>query len=90
MEPMFLREVEQNSQPGGYGNDIDMMSGAEYPRMGRLFAFRPNAAEHLARFTQEILRGPATMHFSTKPIVRAASPLRSADTPMDTCANGDR
>lgn len=33
--------------------------GQEYPKIWHLFAFRPGATEHLAAFTQEIMRGPA-------------------------------
>ena len=32
--------------------------GADYPQIWHLFAYLPKATEHLARFTQEILRGP--------------------------------
>ena len=61
MEPMFLPSVEQNPHPGPYFDSIRMMqaSGAEYPQIWHLFAYRPQATEHLARFTQEIMRGPA-------------------------------
>ena len=60
MQPMFLPGVEQNSQPGPYADMIRMMqdSGSEYPQIWHMFAYLPKATEHLARFTQEILRGP--------------------------------
>lgn len=63
MRPIFLPQVEANPQPGGYADAINAMkrNGTEYPQIWHLFAFRPQATEHLARFTQEILRGPAPL-----------------------------
>ena len=54
-----LPGVEQNPQPVPYCDSLRMMreAGAEYPQIWHLFAFRPQATEHLARFTQEIMRG---------------------------------
>jgi len=39
--------------------------GGEYPKIWHLFAFKPRATQHLAQFTQEILRevGPLTPGF---------------------------
>ncbi len=60
MKPMFLPGVEQNPAPGPYRDIIEMTraTGAEYPQIWHMFAYLPKATEHLARFTQEILRGP--------------------------------
>ena len=60
MKPMYLPDVEQNPQPSPYRSLIEQMQqqGLEYPQIWHLFAFLPSATEHLARFTQEILRGP--------------------------------
>ena len=59
MEPMFLPGVEKNPQPGAWADAIRMMqaAGGEYPQIWHMFAFRPEATTHLARFTQEIMRG---------------------------------
>jgi len=61
--PMFLPEVEQHNEPGPYVDFIRMMqsAGAEYPKIWHMFAFRPQATQHLARFTQEILREPGPL-----------------------------
>jgi len=61
MKPMFLPGVESQPKPGPYyeGLRATQRSGAEYPQIWHLFAFLPSATEHLARFTQEIMRGPA-------------------------------
>lgn len=63
MPPMFLPGVEASSQPSPYARAIEAMrrAGAEYPQIWRLFAFKPAATEHLARFTQAILREPAPL-----------------------------
>ena len=79
MEPMFLRDVEQNAQPGPYRDAISMMKsvGTEYPQIWHLFAFRPNATEHLARFTQEILRGPAPLSPGMRELIAAFTSTRN-------------
>jgi hypothetical protein len=73
MKPMFLPGVEQNPQPGAYRDAIETIraGGQEYPQIWHLFAFRPRATEHLARFTQEILRGPAPMSPGIRELIAA-------------------
>lgn len=62
-KPMFLPEVEAQPQPSPWARAIEAMkqSGQEYPQIWHLFAFKPAATEHLARFTQEILRESAPL-----------------------------
>ena len=73
MEPMFLPGVERNPQPGPYQDLIRMMqaSGGEYPQIWHMFAYLPKATEHLARFTQEILRGPAPLSPGMRELIAA-------------------
>ena len=73
MDPMFLPDVENNPQPGPYYENLQAMrnSGAEYPQIWHLFAFRPQATEHLARFTQEIMRGPAPISPGLRELIAA-------------------
>ena len=63
MEPMFLPGVEQNPQPGPFADIIQVMqaAGSEYPQIWHMFAFKPEATAHLARFTQEMMREPAPL-----------------------------
>jgi hypothetical protein len=63
MERMFLPEVEANAQPSAWTDSIRMMqgAGAEYPQIWHLFAYKPEATAHLARFTQAMLREPAPL-----------------------------
>ncbi len=79
MKPMFLPGVEQNPQPGPFLNLIRSMqaNSAEYPQIWHLFAFRPQATEHLARFTQEILRGPAPLSAGLRELIAAYTSSRN-------------
>lgn len=62
MDPMFLPGVENNPQPGPYADALRTMQAAgEYPQIWHLFAFKLRATDHLARFTQEIMREPAPL-----------------------------
>lgn len=73
MKPMFLPDVEQHPQPGPYRALIEQMQGqgAEYPQIWHLFAYLPRATEHLARFTQEVLRGPAPISPGMRELIAA-------------------
>ena len=77
--PMFLRGVEQDLKPCGYADSIRAMqaSGAEYPGIWHLFAFLPEATRHLARFTQEILRGPAPITPGIRELIAAYTSYRN-------------
>jgi alkylhydroperoxidase family enzyme len=45
--------------------------GREYPQIWHLFAFKPSATEHLARFTQEILREEAPLTPGLRELIAA-------------------
>lgn len=83
MKPMFLPGVENHPQPGPYRDFIQTMQqgGREYPQIWHLFAFRPAATEHLARFTQEIMRGPAPISPGLRELI-AAYTSRKNDCPF--------
>lgn len=73
MKPMFLPGVERNPQPGAYADSIRVMQAAdqEYPQIWHMFAFKPEATAHLARFTQEILREPAPLSPGLRELIAA-------------------
>jgi alkylhydroperoxidase family enzyme len=73
MEPMFLPEVEMKPKSGPYGDLIRTMQegGSEYPKIWHLFAFQPRATEHLARFTQEIMRGESPLSPGLRELIAA-------------------
>jgi hypothetical protein len=79
MEPMFLQEVERNPQPGPYRDLIEAMRSraVEYPQIWHLFAYLPRATEHLARFTQEILRGPGPLSPGIRELIAAFTSYRN-------------
>jgi hypothetical protein len=79
MEPMFLSEVERNPQPGAYRDLIEVMQrqGSEYPQIWHLFGYLPSATVHLARFTQEILRGPSPLSPGMRELIAAYTSQRN-------------
>jgi len=79
MQPMFLPGVERSSNPSPYNGLIRGMqeSGSEYPQIWHLFAFLPKATEHLARFTQEIMRGPAPLSPGIRELIAAYTSYRN-------------
>lgn len=76
---MFLPGVEGNPQPSPYRTMIEQMKqqGAEYPQIWHLFAYLPSATEHLARFTQEMLRGPAPLSPGLRELIAAYTSKRN-------------
>jgi hypothetical protein len=79
MNPMFLPDVEQNPQPGPYAAAIQAAqgTGGDYPQIWHLFAYKPEATEHLARFTQAILRGPAPLSPGLRELIAAYTSTRN-------------
>jgi len=79
MEQMFLPGVEENPQAGPYRDLIQAMqaTGADYPQIWHLFAYLPRATEHLARFTQEILRGPSPLSPGMRELIAAFTSYRN-------------
>jgi hypothetical protein len=79
MQPMFLPGVEGGAKPGPYRDLIRMMQpgGGEYPQIWHMFAYLPEATEHLARFTQAILRGPAPLSPGMRELIAAYTSYRN-------------
>jgi alkylhydroperoxidase family enzyme len=79
MDPMFLPDVEANPQPSPWSRAIEAMrrSGAEYPQIWHLFAYKPEATEHLARFTQAILREEAPLTAGFRELIAAYTSRRN-------------
>jgi uncharacterized peroxidase-related enzyme len=72
-KPIFLPDVQSNPQPSRY---LDLIrtchnTGRETWNIWYLFAFRPEATQHLARFTQEILRGPSPLSPALRELIAA-------------------
>ena len=79
MEPTFLPQVETNSAPEPYAHAIAAMlkAGNEYPQIWHLFAFRPSAREHLAKFTQEIMHREAPLSTGLRELIAASVSARN-------------
>lgn len=79
MDPMFLPDVEQTPKSGWYASAITQkqQEGVEYPQIWHLFAYLPSATDHLARFTQEILRGPAPLSPGLRELIAAYTSRRN-------------
>jgi hypothetical protein len=79
MEPMFLPGVENDPQPGPYADALRMMqaTGNEYSQIWHMFAFKPRATDHLARFTQEIMREPAPLSPWIRELIAAFTSARN-------------
>ena len=79
MKPMFLPAVEAHAEPSPYVHAIQMMQQAakEYPQIWHLFAFKPAATEHLARFTQEIMREEAPLSPGLRELIAAYTSARN-------------
>jgi hypothetical protein len=80
MEPMFLPGVESNPKPSPYRTALEAMmkaGGGEYPQVWHLFAFHPKATDHLARFTQEIMREEAPLSPGIRELIAAYTSYRN-------------
>ena len=75
----FFPAVENNPQPGPYADAHTMMqaAGPEYPQIWHMFAFRPEATAHLARFTQEIMREPGPLSPWLRELIAAYTSARN-------------
>lgn len=74
MKPIYLRDVETHSgASGGYGELIRNMRamGANVPGILHLFAFKPEATEHLERFSQAVMRGPSPLSAGFRELIAA-------------------
>lgn len=77
---MFLPGVEQNPKQCGWSDAIAQIQSsgvAEYPQIWHLFAYHPDATQHLARFTQAILRGPAPLSPGVRELIAAYTSARN-------------
>jgi alkylhydroperoxidase family enzyme len=79
MHPMFLPEVERGEPRGPYAGSITQIraAGAPVPQIMHLFAFKPEATTHLARFTHEIMRGPSPLSPGQRELIAAFTSKRN-------------
>jgi len=70
---LYLPGVESNPKPGLYKDLIDSARGrnAEYSKIWDLFAFQPSFTDSLSRFSQGVLRTPATISPAMRELIAA-------------------
>ena len=80
MDPMYLREVEQHQDPGPRGEVIRGMTaqGIPVPQIMHLFAYKTDRTDHLARFTQGVMRGPSPLPAGKRELIAAFTSARNA------------
>jgi alkylhydroperoxidase family enzyme len=70
---MFLPDLERKDPAGHYAPTIAALraAGQPVPQIMFLFAYRPEMTEHLARFTQEVMRGPSPLSPGQRELIAA-------------------
>ena len=80
MGSMFLHEVERHEDPGARGEAIRAMrvAGLPVPQILHLFAYKTESTEHLARFTQGVMRGASSLTPGQRELIAAFTSARNA------------
>lgn len=73
MRPMFLSEVERSAPSGDFASPIRELrtAGLPVPQIMHLFAFKPEATQHLQHFTQAVMRGPSPLTPAFRELIAA-------------------
>jgi alkylhydroperoxidase family enzyme len=79
MQPIFLQDVEAAAKAGPGGAQFAAMeqAGIPVPQILYLFAFKPRLTQHLARFTQELMRGPSPLSPGQRELIAAFTSSRN-------------
>jgi len=79
MEPMYLREVEEHQGEGPWADGIRQMreAGLPIPQIMHLFAFKTERTQHLAQFTQGVMRGPSPLSPGQRELIAAFTSRRN-------------
>lgn len=79
MEQMYLVDVEAHDGAGPWSDSIRQAraAGTPIPQIWHLFAFKPDRTEHLARFTQGVMRGPSPLSPGQRELIAAFTSRRN-------------
>jgi len=79
MHPMFLPDVESFPAAGQRGEMMGRLrsQGLPIPQIQYLFAFKPDRTDHLARFTQGVMRGPSPLAPGQRELIAAFTSRRN-------------
>ncbi len=75
MDPMYLKDVEAHDSDHPRGVAIRQMraAGIPVPQIMHLFNYKPDRTDHLARFTQAVMRGPSELLPGQRGVIAALS-----------------
>ena len=70
---MFLPDVEEHPGEGPRAEAIQRLraAGAHIPQLWHLFAFKADRTDHLAQFTQGVMRGPSPLSPGLRELIAA-------------------
>jgi alkylhydroperoxidase family enzyme len=70
---MYLPDVEAHRASDAHGMVIEQMRqmGVPVPQILHLFAYKPERTNHLAQFTQEVMRGPSPLSPGMRELIAA-------------------
>ena len=76
---MFLPEVESFPAVGSRGEMMARLRAANIPipQIQHLFAFKTDRTDHLARFTQGVMRGPSPLSPGQRELIAAFTSRRN-------------
>jgi alkylhydroperoxidase family enzyme len=73
MDPMYLADVEAFRGTGPRAEAIERAraAGQPIPQIMHLFAYKPDRTDHLAAFTQGVMRGPSPLSPGQRELIAA-------------------
>jgi len=79
MEPMYLPEVEEHDGAGPWADAIRQLKrdGVTVPQITHLFAFKTDRTQHLAQFTQGVMRGSSPLSPGQRELIAAFTSRRN-------------
>jgi alkylhydroperoxidase family enzyme len=79
MEPMYLTEIEHHNGADPWAQAIQQMreTGQPISQIMHLFAFKPDRTQHLAQFTQGVMRGPSPLSPGQRELIAAFTSRRN-------------
>ncbi|HZR23747.1 MAG TPA: peroxidase [Vicinamibacterales bacterium] len=79
MEQMFLPEIERHEGDSAWSAAIRQLREAQLPipQIWHLFAYKPDRTDHLAAFTQGVMRGPSPLPPGIRELIAAFTSRRN-------------
>ena len=79
MKPMYLKDVEAAKGSGPRADAVAGMkaAGVPVPQIMHLFAYKRERTDHLARFTEEVMRGPSALSPGERELIAAFTSARN-------------